>query len=88
LYVEDCDAIYQQALKAGATSVTKPTDMSWGDRVGRVRDPTGNIWWIVTRVEDLDPEEMRSRAAEGKYIDSMRKALESLDHELSRRRCN
>ena len=42
LYVEDCDAIYQQALKAGATSVTKPTDMSWGDRVGRVRDPTGN----------------------------------------------
>ena len=42
----------------------------------------------MTRVEDLDPEEMISRAAEGKYIDSMRKAQESLDHELSRRRCN
>ena len=27
LYVDDCDASYEQALKAGGSSVTKPTDM-------------------------------------------------------------
>jgi uncharacterized glyoxalase superfamily protein PhnB len=43
LYVEECDATYQQALKSGATSVTKPTNMPWGDRVARVRDPLGNL---------------------------------------------
>lgn len=71
LYVEDCDATYQQALKAGATSVTKPTNMPWGDRVGRVRDPLGNLWWIMTRIEDVDEEEMARRAGEKEYIDAM-----------------
>ena len=71
LYVEDCDATYQQALKAGATSVTKPTNMPWGDRVGRVRDPLGNLWWIMTRIEDVDEEEMVRRAGEKEYIDAM-----------------
>jgi PhnB protein len=58
LYVEDCDAVYQQALKAGATSVTEVTYLFFGDRVGRVRDPFGNLWWIQTRIEDLDYEEV------------------------------
>lgn len=71
LYVEDCDAVYQQALAAGATSVTEMTTMFWGDRAGRVRDPLGNIWWIQTHIEDVDPEEMQKRAQEKKYIDAM-----------------
>jgi PhnB protein len=71
LYVEDCDATYQQALKAGATSVTKPTHMPWGDRVARVRDPLGNLWWIMTRIEDVDEAEMEKRAGEKEYIDAM-----------------
>jgi uncharacterized glyoxalase superfamily protein PhnB len=49
LYVEDCDAVYQQALKAGATSVTEVTYLFFGDRVGRARDPFGNLWWIQIR---------------------------------------
>jgi uncharacterized glyoxalase superfamily protein PhnB len=32
LYVTDVDATYEQALKAGATSLLAPTDMFWGDR--------------------------------------------------------
>jgi PhnB protein len=71
LYVEDCDALYVQSLKAGATSVTKPTDMPWGDRVARARDPFGNLWWIMTRMEELDEAEMTKRAGEKKYIDAM-----------------
>lgn len=34
----------------------------FGDRVGRVRDPFGNLWWIQTRLEDLDLEELERRA--------------------------
>ena len=71
LYVEDGDAVYQQALKAGATSVTEMTNMPWGDRVGRVRDPLGNLWWIMTRIENVDEEEMARRMGEKKYIDAM-----------------
>jgi uncharacterized glyoxalase superfamily protein PhnB len=72
LYVEDGDAVYRQALKAGATSVTEMTEMPWGDRVGRVRDPFGNLWWIMTRIEDVDEEEMGKRYGQQKYIDAMK----------------
>jgi uncharacterized glyoxalase superfamily protein PhnB len=44
LYVADCDAVFAQALRAGATAVTEVREMPWGDRVGRVRDPLGNLW--------------------------------------------
>lgn len=48
----------------------EPTTMPWGDRVGRVRDPLGNLWWIMTRVEDLSVEEMEARYGQHAYIDS------------------
>jgi PhnB protein len=71
LYVEDCDATYARALEAGATSVTRMTNMFWGDRVCRVRDPLGNIWWIQTHIEDVTPEEMERRAGQKEYIEAM-----------------
>jgi PhnB protein len=85
LYVEDGEAVYQQALSAGATSVTEMTSMFWGDRGGRVRDPFGNIWWIQTHVENVDSEEMAKRATEKQYLDAMRYAQESFDRELKNR---
>ena len=71
LYVEDCDAVYEQALNAGATPVTRPTNVPWGDRVARVSDPFGNLWWIMTRIEDVSEAEMEQRAGEQEYIDAM-----------------
>ena len=57
LYVEDADEVHRRALEAGATSVTGVTHLFWGDRVGRVRDPFGNLWWIQARAEEsLDRE--------------------------------
>ena len=85
LYVEDGDAVYRRALEAGAVSVTEMTDLSFGDRVGRVRDSQGNIWWIQTRVEEVDPEEMEKRAGQKGYVDAMRYVQESLDRELANR---
>ncbi len=62
LYVPDTDAVYQQALKAGATSVMEPADQFYGDRNAGVKDPVGNTWWIATHVENVPPDELSKRA--------------------------
>jgi len=72
LYVEDGDAVFRRALKAGASSVTEMTHLFWGDRVGRVRDPLGNLWWIQTRIEDISPEDLAKRAGEKRFVDARR----------------
>jgi len=63
VYVEDVDATYKRALKAGAASVMEPADMFWGDRHGAVKDHAGNHWAIATHVEDVTPAEIGKRAA-------------------------
>lgn len=62
LYVEDADAVFQKALKAKATSVREPKTEFYGDRSGAVKDDWGNMWWISTQVEDVDPAELDRRA--------------------------
>jgi PhnB protein len=46
LYVDDADAVFAQAIKAGATSIYEVGDHVSGDRQGAVRDPFGNIWYV------------------------------------------
>ena len=46
LYVNDVDATYEQALKAGGTSMLAPTDQPYGDRTAWVKDPFDNVWYI------------------------------------------
>jgi PhnB protein len=64
LYVPNVDAVYQKALKAGATSLMEPADMFYGDRSGGVKDAAGNRWHIGTHVEDVSPAELKRRATE------------------------
>jgi PhnB protein len=59
LYVEDADAAYQSALKAGAETVKELADQFYGDRSGSVKDSFGNQWWIAAHVEDVSVEEMQ-----------------------------
>ena len=47
LYVGDADAVYEQALAAGAKSLSPPTDQRYGDRVAAVEDSIGNQWFIA-----------------------------------------
>ena len=63
LYVPDVDKTVAKAVKAGATVLMEPQDMFWGDRFGRVQDPSGNRWGIATHREDVTPREMKKRAA-------------------------
>ena len=64
LWVDDCDAVFAQALKAGAKVAMPLTDQFWGDRYGMVVDPFGHVWAITTHKEDLTPEEMMRRGDE------------------------
>ena len=71
LYVEDADATFQRALDAGGIAVTNVTHLFWGDRIGRVRDPMGNLWWIQARVEDVDEAEINRRMSDPVWLERM-----------------
>jgi PhnB protein len=62
-YVEDADAMFKQAVAAGAKVKRTLADQFYGDRLGGVEDPFGHTWWISTHKEDLSPEEIEKRAA-------------------------
>jgi PhnB protein len=62
LYVEDVDAIFTQAVNAGASEVKPVEAQFYGDRMGTLKDPFGHIWFLSTHKEDLDPEEIQERA--------------------------
>jgi PhnB protein len=63
LYVEDADALFQRATRAGAEVVLAMHDAFWGDRYGMVSDRWGNRWGIATHQEDVSPDEMQKRMA-------------------------
>src|SRR6266566_5538366 len=64
LYVPKVDAVYQKALKAGASSVMEPADQFYGDRSGGVKDAAGNQWLFGTHIEDVAPAELQKRAVD------------------------
>ncbi|MCE5280435.1 MAG: VOC family protein [Planctomycetaceae bacterium] len=61
LYVEDVDALFSQALAAGAKEHKAVMDQFYGDRSGQLEDPFGHLWWIATHKEDVGPEELERR---------------------------
>lgn len=63
IYTRDVDALFNQAVAAGATAAMPVSDMFWGDRYGIVVDPFGHRWQLATHKEDLTPKEMARRAA-------------------------
>ena len=58
LYVPDCDAVYAQAMAAGATSVAEPADQFYGDRLCENHRRQDNQWSISTHIEDLTPDQI------------------------------
>ena len=63
LYTEDADALFEQAVAAGAKVLRPVADQFYGDRGGKLEDPFGHVWWIATHKVDVSPAEMRRRAA-------------------------
>jgi len=64
LYVENADAVFSQAVSAGAQVEMPLADMFWGDRYGRLKDPFGHSWSVATHKEDVTPAEMSKRMQE------------------------
>jgi PhnB protein len=61
LYVPDVDDVVARAVAAGATLREPPSSFVSGDRYASLLDPFGVRWAIMTRIEDLSPEESRRR---------------------------
>jgi uncharacterized glyoxalase superfamily protein PhnB len=64
LYTPDVDAMFNRAVAAGAKPAMPVMDMFWGDRMGTVTDPFGQVWMLGTHVKDLSMEEMRKAGEE------------------------
>lgn len=64
LYVKDVDAVFAQALAAGATVTDgmEVKDQFYGDRSGSLTDPFGHQWSIMTHKEDISYEELQKRS--------------------------
>ncbi len=61
LYVDNVDALFDQAVAAGAKVLFPVRDQFYGNREGGLADPFGVVWWIATRKEEVSPEEIRKR---------------------------
>lgn len=51
VYVRDVDAVYRNALAAGATPVQEPVKKQDEDKRGGFKDAGGTTWWVSMKVE-------------------------------------
>ena len=63
LYWENVDAAWERAISAGAEVMYPLEDQFYGERGGRLRDPSGQQWMMSQHIEDVSAEEMARRAA-------------------------
>jgi PhnB protein len=47
-YVPDTDAVFAQAVAAGAKAIEAPFTAPYGDRTATIADPFGNTWFLAT----------------------------------------
>jgi PhnB protein len=64
IYVPDVDDVFEKAVERGATVREKPATFVTGDRFASIYDPFGHRWAVMTRVEDVSPEEAERRLNE------------------------
>lgn len=63
LVVDDADAVYARAVKAGASEHMPVENTFWGARYGQVLDPYGHLWEINQEVHARSEEEMKQALA-------------------------
>ena len=61
LYVADVDVTFPKAISLGAKVEREVSTQFYGDRTGGLVDPWGHRWYLTTHVEDVSPEEMKTR---------------------------
>ena len=63
-YCSEVDTVTERAVSAGAVLREPATTFVSGDRYASIADPFGVRWTLMTRVEDISPEESSRRIAE------------------------
>lgn len=63
LEVADADAVFAQAVAAGAEVRQPLQDAFWGDRHGQLDDPFGHRWNVSQHLRDVPHEEIVAAAA-------------------------
>ena len=63
LDVADAEAVFAQAVAAGATVRQPLQDMFWGDLHGQLDDPFGHRWNVSQHVRDVPQDEVVAAAA-------------------------
>ncbi len=61
VYVGDVDTVIERAVAAGAKVLLPVKNQFWGDRTGRIVDPSGHVWTISTRIEETSSVERDER---------------------------
>ena len=61
VYVEDVDEVIERAVAAGAKVLLPVKNQFWGDRTGRIVDPSGHVWTISTRIEETSSGQREQR---------------------------
>lgn len=64
LYCDDVDTTFEHATQLGAHVYEEPSTFFTGDRFCSILDPFGHRWAIMTRVEDVQPDEAERRINE------------------------
>lgn len=85
VYVDDVAGAVSRATAAGASVVTEPTPLLFGETVARVTDPWGNLWWLHEKTEEVEVNELIRRMGEPAALETMTAFEASLDDEMRRR---
>ncbi len=64
IYVSDCDLLTERMKNNGAEILLEPTDMFFGERYAKVRDPFGHEWGIGQKIKEMSPQEIEAAAEE------------------------
>jgi PhnB protein len=64
LDVADADAVFAQAVAAGAQVRQPPQDMFWGERHGQLDDPFGHRWNVAQHLREVPHEDVVAAAAQ------------------------
>jgi uncharacterized glyoxalase superfamily protein PhnB len=60
---EDAEALWRQALSAGAEQRHPLAEQFWGELHGQLSDPFGHHWNIAQKIRDVPPDEIAAAAA-------------------------
>lgn len=85
LYVEDIEDVLRKSIELGATPVTDITTLWFGEKVCRLMDPFGNLWWLNQRLEEVDltdPEVVEQRSTTPEAVEKIAYIQRSLDEAM------